>query len=336
MKEIGLAIDLGSATTSIHKVGSGLIVSDESRVTVIAKNNKMTLVESGKGVEKYLKTPSQGYQTINVVDGGMITNEKAAVCMLKDYISRCLPSNTLIKPKIKALVMVGCGVGLAEKRDIEKALRKAGASEVIVLESPVAVAGALGYGRGHFIVDIGASKTEIAIVGKEGIVTGCSVDIGGDKLTKAIADYMIMSMSSTISFSLAEKIKKELGNMYESNNMSMRVNVRKVGAAKTQSEVITSKEILSVIEPYIAELVNIIYNMSFQIPESLIDDIVSEGIVLCGGGAKLTGLDDYISKFMKMKVKVVDDPTTIVSKGGMYFLETNADFAKILNVINFK
>ena len=56
---------------------------------------------------------------------------------------------------------------------------------------------------------------------------------------------MIMSMSSTISFSLAEKIKKELGNMYESNNMSMRVNVRKVGAAKTQSEVITSKEILS-------------------------------------------------------------------------------------------
>ena len=48
-------------------------------------------------------------QTINVVDGGMITNEKAAVCMLKDYISRCLPSNTLIKPKIKALVMVGCG-----------------------------------------------------------------------------------------------------------------------------------------------------------------------------------------------------------------------------------
>ena len=40
-------------------------------------------------------------------------------------------------------------------------------------------------------MDIGASKTEIAIVGKEGIVTGCSVDIGGDKLTKAIADYMI-------------------------------------------------------------------------------------------------------------------------------------------------
>ena len=40
MKEVGLAIDLGSATTSIHKVGSGLIVSDESRVTVIAKTTE--------------------------------------------------------------------------------------------------------------------------------------------------------------------------------------------------------------------------------------------------------------------------------------------------------
>ncbi|MDE5756526.1 MAG: rod shape-determining protein [Clostridia bacterium] len=336
MNEIGLAIDLGSATTSIHKVGSGLIVSDESRVTVMTRNNKMTLIESGKGVEKYIKTPSQGYQTINTVDGGVITNEKAAICMLKDYISRCLPGNTIIKPKIKALVLVGQGVGLSEKRDIEKVLRKSGASEVIVLESPVAVAGALGYGRGHFIVDIGSSKTEIAIVGGDGIVTGCSVDIGGDKLTKAIADYMVTSMSSTVPFSLAEKIKRELGSMYDNNNMSMRVNVRKIGIAKTQSEVITSKEIFGVIEPYIADLVNIIYNMSFQIPEDLSGDIVGEGIVLCGGGAKLAGLDEYISKFMKMKAKVVEDPTTIVSRGGMHFLETNTDFAKILNVINYR
>ncbi|MDE7348360.1 MAG: rod shape-determining protein, partial [Clostridia bacterium] len=80
----------------------------------------------------------------------------------------------------------------------------------------------------------------------------------------------------------------------------------------------------------------IIYNMSFQIPEDLSSDIVGEGITLCGGGAKLAGLDDYISKFMKMKAKVVDDPATIVSRGGMHFLETNTDFAKILNVINYK
>ena len=32
MNEIGLAIDLGSATTSIHKVGSGLIVRDRKSV----------------------------------------------------------------------------------------------------------------------------------------------------------------------------------------------------------------------------------------------------------------------------------------------------------------
>ena len=60
MKPIELSIDLGSTKTSIHKVGSGLIVNDESRVVVMTKNNGMTLIESGKGVEKYLQKPVQG------------------------------------------------------------------------------------------------------------------------------------------------------------------------------------------------------------------------------------------------------------------------------------
>ncbi len=336
MKAIELSIDLGSSKTSIHKVGSGLIVNDESRVVVMTKNNRMTLLESGKGVEKYMKRPMQGCQVVNTVDGGVITNERAAVCMLKDYISRCLPGNTVIKPKIKVLATVGCGLGLAEKKDIEKALLKAGVSEVSILESPVAVAGALGFGRGHFIVDIGSSKTEIAIVGRDGIVTGCSVDIGGDTLTKSIADYMVMNMSSTISFDLAEKIKKDLGSMYENNNMSMRVNVRKVGNSKVESEVVSSKEIRNVIQPHIIDLLSIIYNLSFQIPENLADDIVQEGIVLCGGGSNLTGLAEYIAKFMQMKVLRVDDPITIVSRGGAYFLENNTDFAKMLSVVNYQ
>ena len=228
------------------------------------------------------------------------------------------------------------GMSYAEKKDVEKALYKAGVRDVTIIESPLAIAGALGFGKGHFIVDIGSSKTEIAIVGRDGIVSGCSVDIGGDKITKAIADFMVTSMSSTISFSLAERIKKELGSLYENNNMSMRVNVRKVGNQKVESEIIHSKDIRAIIQPHIIDLLEIIYNMSFEIPSNIADDICNEGIVVCGGGSNLTGLGEFISKFMQMKVVKVDDPTTIVSRGGMYFLENNTDFAKLLNLVNYK
>ena len=124
--------------------------------------------------------------------------------------------------------------------------------------------------------------------------------------------------------------------MYDNNNMSMRVNVRKVGSQRAESEVIHSREIRSVIEPHIIDLLHIIYNMSFQIPDVLAEDILQEGIVLCGGGANLTGLGNYISKFMQMRYYKVDDPQTVVSRGGMYFLENSTDFAKMLNVINYK
>lgn len=336
MKAIELSIDLGSTKTSIHKIGSGLVVNDESRVAVATKNNKMTLLESGKGVDRYTRQPIQGCQVLNTIAGGVITNERACVCMLKDYISRCLPGNAVIKPRIKVLASVGCGVSLTEKKDIEKALNMAGANEVSIIESPLAVAGALGFGRGHFIVDIGSSKTEIAVVGRDGIVAGCSVDIGGDKLTKSIADFMVTNLSSTISFNTAEKIKKELGSLYDNNNMSMRINVHKVGSQRIESEIVSSREIRSVIEPHIIDLLHIIYNMSFQIPRALAEDIMQEGIVLCGGGSYLTGIEQYISKFMQMPVQKVDDPTTIVSRGGMYFLENSTDFAKMLNIVNYK
>ena len=336
MKAIELAIDLGSTKTSIHKRGSGLVVNDESKVVVATKNNKMTLIESGKGAERYVRQPVQGCQILNTIDGGVITNERACVCILKDYISRCLPGNAVFKPRIKALACVGCGISLTEKKDIEKALNMAGVNEVSIIESPLAVAGALGFGRGHFIVDIGSSKTEIAIVGRDGIVAGCSVDIGGDKLTKAIADFMVTELGSTISFNVAEKIKRDLGTMYDNNNMTMRVNVRKVGSQRAESEIISSREIRSVIEPHVIDLLHIIYNMSFQIPENLAEDVWQEGIVLCGGGSCLQGLSDYIAKFMQLHCYKVDDPTTVVSRGGLYFLENSTDFAKLLNVVNYK
>ncbi|MBD5086221.1 MAG: hypothetical protein HDT32_02495 [Clostridiales bacterium] len=337
MKPIELSIDLGSTKTSIHKVGSGLIVNDESRVVVMTKNNGMTLIESGKGVEKYVQKPTAGYQIVNTIQGGVVTNERAAICMLKDYISRCMPGGAIIKPRVKVLASVGMGMSYAEKKDVEKALYKAGVHDVTLIESPLAIAGALGFGRGHFIVDIGSSKTEIAIVGRDGIVSGCSVDIGGDKITKTIADFMVTSMSSTISFSLAERIKKELGTLYENNNMSMRVNVRKVGKQQgTESEIIHSKDIRAIIQPHVIDLLEIIYNMSFEIPSNIADDICNEGIVLCGGGSNLTGLSEFISKFMQMKVARVDDATTVVSRGGMYFLENNTDFARLLNLVNYK
>ena len=207
MKPIELSIDLGSTKTSIHKVGSGLIVNDESRVVVMTKNNGMTLIESGKGVENICKTRSG-------LSGGKYRSRRSYYQRTRRYLYakrlsfKMYARQRNFKPAVKAVASVGMGMSYAEKKDVEKALYKAGVRDVTIIESPLAIAGALGFGKGHFIVDIGSSKTEIAIVGRDGIVSGCSVDIGGDKITKAIADFMVTSMSSTISFSLAERIKR--------------------------------------------------------------------------------------------------------------------------------
>jgi rod shape-determining protein MreB len=47
----------------------------------------------------------------------------------------------------------------------------------------------------------------------------------------------------------------------------------------------------------------------------MISDIVAKGIVLCGGGALINGLDKLISEETKIPVWLADDPQTCVVRG---------------------
>jgi len=52
-----------------------------------------------------------------------------------------------------------------------------------------------------------------------------------------------------------------------------------------------------------------------EAPPELAGDVLREGIVLCGGGALLRGLDELLEKETGVKVRVADDPLTCVVRG---------------------
>src|SRR5260364_479776 len=86
------------------------------------------------------------------------------------------------------------GATQVERRAIKETADGAGASQVYLIEEPMAAA--IGSGlpvseaTGSKVVDIGGGTTEVGIVSLGGIVYKGSVRVGGDKFDEAIVNYI--------------------------------------------------------------------------------------------------------------------------------------------------
>ena len=335
MRSIQLVIDTGSKFTTISQQGKGFVLKDASLVFIENKNNKISLIEVGRGVASYIGQQRPNEQAIYPIKEGTIYHERAAVLMYRAFLNK-IAGESLFRPKIKAIACVSCGLTNTEKHDIEKVLTQAGVSEVVILESPLAAYAAVADGSARCIVDIGASKTEVAIVNRQGIVAGCSLNIGGNSFNQAIMDYILDEKRCRLAPERVEKLKKQLATLSDSENFAVNEVVTEIGAG-TQTQIqIHSSEIKKALEPYVAKICTTILSILSQTPENLVDEVTANGILLCGGSSRINGLCEYIANDVGLMVARAENPENIIVNGGMYFIEHRDQLANLLNVVNLK
>jgi len=84
---------------------------------------------------------------------------------------------------------------------------------------------------------------------------------------------------------------------------------------------ISSVEVREALAPILRQLIDTLQEMIEETPPELVADIIARGVVLCGGGALLAGLDKLLAEETKMPVWVADDPLTCVVRGCGKLLE---------------
>ena len=158
------------------------------------------------------KTPGN-VECIRPLRDGVIADIDVAEQMIKYFIAKVHTSKLPRFPEI--VICVPSGSTSVEKRAIRDAANNAGASQVYLIEEPMAAA--IGAGMpvtepiGSMVVDIGGGTTEVAVLSLRGLAYTTSVRVGGDKMDEAIVSYVRRNHNLLIGEMTAERIKKEIG-----------------------------------------------------------------------------------------------------------------------------
>ena len=258
-------------------------------------------------------------EAIRPMKDGVIADFTVTEQMLKHFI-RTIHANSLLRPSPRIIICVPCGSAQVERRAIRESALGAGASEVFLIEEPMAAA--IGAGLpvadacGSMVVDIGGGTTEVGIISLGGMVYKGSVRIGGDKFDEAIVNYLRRNYGMLIGDQTAENLKKQIGVAFPSAEFKeMEVTGRNLSQGIPQSFSVSASEILEALTDPLNGLVTAIKVALENTPPELSSDIAERGIMLTGGGALLHDLDRLISEETGLPVMLAEDPLTCVVRG---------------------
>jgi rod shape-determining protein MreB len=328
-----LAIDLGTANTSIYLKGKGIILTEPSVVTVKEDGRYKRVLAVGEEAKRMLgKTPGN-IKAIRPLREGVIADFEVTEAMIRYFIQKVYNRGYFLKPRV--IISVPSGTTQVERRAVKESAEGAGAREVYLIEEPMAAA--IGAGLpitepvANMIVDIGGGTTEVAVISLGGIVVSHSIKVAGDKIDEAICHYIKRKYSLLIGEATAEQIKITIGNVLpEEPYETMEIKGRDLVTGIPKTITINSKEVQEAIKEPVDLILQAIKQVLEETPPELAADIVDRGIVLSGGGALLRNLDKLIAKETGLEVKVTENPLFCVALGAGKALDEIDIFKEVM------
>ena len=315
-----IGIDLGTANTLVYVKDQGVVLAEPSVVAVKTGPQKIIAV-GGDAKDMLGKTPGN-IRAIRPMKDGVIANFEITEAMLRYFIKKAMRTvpwyRQLLSPKV--LIAVPTGITEVEHRAVEDSAKRSGAGEVVLVDEPMAAAVGVGLPVsepvGNMIVDIGGGTTEVAVISLAGIVSSKSERTGGDNFDDAIILHMRKVHGLYIGELTAEQIKIHIGSAYPvKDDETMDVKGLDVTNKIPKTVKIVASEIRAALQESVWKIVEAVKSTLDQCPPDLAANLIDRGIMLAGGGAKLSGLDKLLSEETSLPVFIAENPLDAVANG---------------------
>ena len=316
-----MAIDLGTANTVVYVRGQGIVLNEPSVVAIETVNGIKRVRAVGDDAKMMMGKTPDSIEAIRPLRDGVIADIDVAEQMIKHFIQKVHGKRRMFSyPEI--VICVPSGSTSVERRAIRDAASNAGASEVFLIEEPMAAA--IGADMpvtepiGSMVVDIGGGTTEVAVLSLRGLAYTTSVRTGGDKMDEAIVSYVRRHHNLLIGESTAERIKKEHGTARppaDGVGATIYIKGRDLVNGVPKEITINQGQIAEALSEPIGTIVEGVRIALENTAPELAADIVDQGIVLTGGGALMAGLDEQLREETGLPVTVAEDPLICVAIG---------------------
>ena len=311
-----IAIDLGTANTLVYVKGEGVVLNEPSSVAVDSRTGELVAV--GFEAKRMWGRAPQNIRLVRPLQDGVIADFDVCEKMLRYFIQQ-VHTSRWNKPRM--IICVPSEITGVERRAVQEAAEFAGARRpVYIIEEPMAAA--IGAGlpvhlpSASLIVDIGGGTTEVAVISMGGIVTAYSARVAGDELNQAIVDMFRTEFSLDVGENTAEEVKLQLGSAWPlAEELTADVGGRDTLTGLPRTQVVTSEDVRSAIDPGVTAIVDAIKTTLERTPPELAADIIGHGLMLSGGGALLTGLAERVTNDTGIHAFLAPEPLFSVVLG---------------------
>jgi rod shape-determining protein MreB and related proteins len=318
-----IAIDMGSAFTMIWVRGRGVVVDEPSIVAVNAITGK--IVAFGEEAKQKYGRETRDVIVISPLVEGVVGDFERSKQMLSYFVRKARSDFSHFSRR--AAMSVLSGITQVEQRALLNVAEYARIGRVWMIEEGLAAA--LGAGvkiddpHASALVDIGAAATNVAIISSGSIIHSRAERRGSSAINAAIINHIRRHRGLTIGALTAERLKLGLASATIPSDLAktMTVGGREVQAGGPGAIEITAGEIYPVVQYVVGKMLAVVSETLTELSPEVAADIYERGIILTGGGAQLSGLENYLRDCTNLPVKTSDEPKYAALRGLAQIIE---------------
>lgn len=320
-----LGIDLGTVHVLVCD-GGQVVLHEPSVVALIAAESKV--VAWGQEAKDMYGRAPETVEVTRPLRDGVIADYEVTATLLKYIIEKVCGPFRLFRPRV--IITVPYGATSVESRAVQEAAYEAGASDVFLLPEPLAAA----YGAdlsvatptGSLVVSLGGGATQAAVVSMNSMVSAHTARLGGLRLDEAIVGYIRKKYGLLIGEQSAEDIKLKLGAAVpQDEEQSLEIQGRDQVNGLPRAITLTTNEVVEALQEPLGAIVGVVKTVLEKTPPELAADVIDRGMMLCGGGSLLRGIDKLMTKETGIPAYVAENPLACVALGtgrAFKYLET--------------